>query len=92
MLDFFIFVWYNYGNKGKTETTFIPTETTKRKIVPTETTTTIQAETIPIETYDEYVEIPDTGDRAYTFGVVGFAVLVLIGLIIIIIKISDMLS
>lgn len=75
-----------------TETTFIPTETTKRKNVPTETTTTIQAETIPIETYVEYVEIPDTGDRGYTFGVIGFAVLVLIGLIIIIIKRSDMLS
>lgn len=74
------------------ETTFIPTETTKRKNVPTETTTIIQTKSIPIETYDEYVEIPDTGDRAYTFGIIGFAVLVLIGLIIIIIKRSDMLS
>ena len=75
-----------------TETTFTSTETTKRKIVPTETTEIIQTETIPIETYGEYVEIPDTGDRAYTLGVIRFAVLVLIGLIIIIIKRSDMLS
>lgn len=75
-----------------TETTFIPAETTKRKTIPTETTTIIQTESVPIETYGEYVEIPDTGDRAYTFGVIGFAVLVLIGLIIIIIKRSDMLS
>ena len=74
------------------ETTFIPTETTKRKNITTETTTIIQTKSIQIETYDEYVEIPDTGDRAYTFGVIGFAVLVLIGLIIIIIKRSDMLS
>lgn len=75
-----------------TETTLVPTETTKQKAVPTETTTIIQTESVPIETYGEYVEIPDTGDRAYTFGVIGFAVLVLIGLIIIIIKRSDMLS
>ena len=75
-----------------TEITFIPTETTKRKTIPTETTTIIQTKSIPIETYGECVEIPDTGDRAYTFGVIGFAVLVLIGLVIIIIKRSDMLS
>lgn len=75
-----------------TETTFTSNETTKRKAVPTETTEITQTETIPIETYAEYVEIPDTGDNGYTFGIIGFAVLVLVGLIIIIIKRSDMLS
>lgn len=75
-----------------TETTFTSNETTKRKAVPTETTEITQTETIPIETYAEYVEIPDTGDNRYTFGIIGFAVLVLVGLIIIVIKRSDMLS